>query len=133
MRIPHLAYIGHALVNYTITNAGAPSITPRGTFYYDTFTSGFLTFHPETSLSTAVPHELNDTGPIDIGLPGNTVTLLGGNDYFKILSPEYFELDTTAAGKSESGKLVHFRAGGFVRIDEKLKMIFQGKGAGDMK
>jgi hypothetical protein len=131
--LPHLAYIGHAMINYTIANARTPSVTPRGTFYYDTFTSGFLTFHPEISLSTSVPREVNDTGPIDINLSGNTVTLLSGNDYFKFLEPNYFALDTTAAGQSESGALVHFRAGGFLRIEEKLKMILAGQGAGDMK
>lgn len=135
MHLPVLAYIGHALLNYTLTNPGG-SITPRGTGYYDIFGAGVLTFHPASVLTLPAPNPayIPETGPLNISLPAYKVDILSGNDYFKLRSGNMFELDTTAAGKAvNSGALVHFRAGGFIRINAYLGQILQGKGDRDMK
>ncbi|KAA8894694.1 hypothetical protein FN846DRAFT_894855 [Sphaerosporella brunnea] len=133
MQLPHFAYIGYAAINYTLINAGNPSNTPRGVSYYDTFNSGVLTFLPETSLYTPLPGYVTDTGPIPTNLSTTSVRLVDGGDYFKFLAPSTLALDSTAAGFSEAGNLVHFRAAGFIRIQDSLSMILQGKGNGSMK
>jgi len=133
MHLPVLAYIGHALINYTLANP-AGSLTPRGRSYYDIFSSGVLTFHPAAVLSLPVPSRIPETGPLSIPLPAYKVNILSGNDYFKLREPDMLELDTTAAGKAaNSGALVHLRAGGFIRINAYLASVMQGNGSRDMK
>lgn len=126
--LPQLAYIGHAFLNYTIHNSLSPNVTPRGAGFYDTFTNGTLSFvaTPPTippSISAIADFEANlDAAPFHVDM------IPGGGDYFKALPSGYLELDTHAAGiVRESGAVVRFTAGGFIKINDKVATLLAGK------
>ncbi|KAI5803662.1 hypothetical protein EDC01DRAFT_464669 [Geopyxis carbonaria] len=126
--LPQLAYLGHAFINYTILNTGSPSITPRGSSYYDMFTSGSLSFIPAPPTAAT---RLNTTGiaafESDLSR-GVGVEILHGGDYFTQRPaplPGYLELDSTGVGRATaSGKLVRFKAQGFIKVNEAVAKIF---------
>jgi len=125
--LPQLAYIGHAFLNYTIHNSLSPSITPRGTGFYDTFTSGYLSFY---DVAPTTPPTIAEIEAFESNLPTAPVTIdiiPGGGDYFNSLPSGYFELDTNAAGTvRESGKLVRLTAKGFIKINAKVQAVLGG-------
>ena len=128
--LPQLAYIGHALLNYTIANVGAPSTTIRGSGYWDTFTPNctieFIDSLPTTPMSTGEIEAFESTLP---DAP-HIVEIVSGGDYFKQLTrappgSTYLELDTNVVGKARgSGKLVRFTAGGFIKLNTAVAKIF---------
>ena len=128
--LPQLAYIGHALLNYTIANVGGPSTTIRGSGYWDTFTPNctieFIASLPTTPMSTS------EIEAFESALPDapHIVEMVSGGDYFKQLTrappgSTYLELDTNAVGKVRgSGKLMRFTAGGFIKLNAAVAKIF---------